>query len=103
MSNENAIVGGWVVEPVVGGLPEKVATAFSTVMQMKGAEYAPLVYCAHQLVNGINHMLICKQTLVTKDQDIHVVKVVLNEEPNALQEGKKIEDAFSIVSIERIV
>lgn len=92
MSNENSM-GGWVVNPSYE-LPNEVETVFNAVMkQIAGAEYEPLIYCGSQVVKGINYMIICKQTLVTKDKDVHVVKVVLNT----------ISGESSIVSIERIV
>ena len=93
MSNENSMSGGWVVNPSCE-LPQEVATVFNAAMgQITGAGYEPLLYCGSQVVRGINYMIICKQTLVTKDQDVHVVKVVLNT----------ISDESSIVSIERII
>lgn len=94
MANENIILGGWAVNPVVYGVPQKVATAFSRLMQVKGAEYEPMIYCGSQLVAGNNHMIICKQTAITLNHDIHVVKVVLYE---------TLEGEFSIKSIETIV
>lgn len=95
MSQENNMTGAYHVDPVVGKLPQKVATGFSSAMsQIVGAQYEPLVYCGSQVVNGTNHMIICKQTIVTRNRDVHVVTVVLHE---------TLDGEFSILSIERIV
>lgn len=61
-------------------LPEKVATGFSsTLVNLDGAYYIPVLYCGEQLVHGTNHMLICKQTLATAQSEEHLTKVILNQ------------------------
>lgn len=61
-------------------LPQEVATGFSAVNHLIGAAYIPLLYCGKQLVNGWNHMLICKQTLSTREPVDHVVEMVLHQD-----------------------
>lgn len=76
-------------------LPEKAAAAFSAVTKgMVGAGYAPVLYCGEQIVNGINYMIICKQTLVTNPPEEHLVTMVIN---------CSAQGSCSIVSIEQIV
>jgi hypothetical protein len=74
----NSSVGAWqVVEK--GTLPQKVATAFSkSVKNLKGAKYKPVLYCGFQVVSGTNHMIICRQTLVTSPLENHWVKFVVH-------------------------
>ncbi len=77
--------GGWNLAPMSPcNLPENVATGFAQLFgNMEGAAYTPVLYCGTQVVNGINHMIICRQTLVTPTKDEHLVKVIINESPNA--------------------
>lgn len=81
-------------------LPEKVATGFGQVTQtLVGAKYLPVLYVGEQVVHGLNHMLICRQTLVTKDAPEHLVKMVLNQN---LDDGSLV-GKWTLVGIERIV
>ena len=60
-------------------LPQDVATAVSTINSgLVGATYVPLWYVGKQLVNGTNHMFICKQIKATKEQRQAGVSLVLN-------------------------
>ena len=90
------MVGNWNIlkmEPC--NLPQKLATGFSKIMMdMVGASYEPVLYCATQLVNGTNHMLICKQTLVVNPPKENVVKMILHE---------TLDGDFAILSIESII
>lgn len=92
----NGAVGSWeLTEMKACNLPEDVATGFSQVVHnLMGANYVPVLYAGQQVVHGINHMIICEQTLTVSITSKHLVKMVLN-------------DAFggnwSIVSIEQIV
>lgn len=90
------MVGGWNIlkmEPC--NLPQKLATGFAKVVgDIDGASYEPLLYCATQIVNGTNHMLICKQTLVTNPPSENIVKMILHE---------TLDGNFIILSIESIM
>lgn len=58
-------------------LPPEVQAGFNeTLGKLNGPDYIPVLYLGHQIVAGINYMLICKQR-VTPTGD-HLVKVVLN-------------------------
>lgn len=89
------VVGGWeLVEMKACNLPEDVATGFSTVVNsLVGAKYLPVLYAGKQVVHGVNHMIICEQTLAARDATKHLVKMVLND----------MNGDWSIVSIEQIV
>ena len=101
MSNENGLVGGWeLVEMQSCPLPEKVATGFSEVTQsMVGAKYVPVLYVGTQVVHGINHMLICKQTVAAQGAPAHLVKMVLNQNTD----DDSLVGKWSVVTIEQIV
>lgn len=88
--------GGWelVDNMPVAGLPEKVATAWAEVMNICGADYEPVLYVGAQIVNGTNHMILCRQNLVVEGGGSHLVKVVLNCSPS---------EKWSVLSIETIV
>lgn len=76
-------------------LPQKVATGFTEAFDgMRGAQYTPVLYCGSQIVSGVNHAIICKQVLVTREPVEHIVKVVLYE---------NLDGKFQIISIENIL
>lgn len=88
------MVGSWDVKPVVGGMPEKVATTFTDELgKLVGAEYTPIAYLGSQVVNGVNHAILAEQLLVTGKDTKNVVLIVLNER----------EEKFTIANIERVV
>ena len=101
MSNGTVMVGGWeLVEMRSCPLPEKVATGFSEVTQaLIGARYTPVLYAGTQVVHGVNHMLICKQTIAAQDAPEHLVKMVLNQN---LDDGSLV-GKWSLLSVEQIV
>ena len=81
-------------------LPQKVASGFIEVTQgMVGARYVPVLYIGTQVVHGINHMLICKQTIAAQGAPEHMVKMVLNQN---LDDGSLV-GKWSMVSVEQIV
>lgn len=97
----NTLPGGWTLSEMQScSLPEKVATGFSEVTQaLVGARYVPVLYVGTQVVHGVNHMLICKQTLAAQGAPEHLVKMVLNQNVD----GGSIVGKWSVVTIERIV
>lgn len=78
---EQIMIGAWTLENMVPcTLPQKVATGFTeTLSNLEGASYIPVLYCGEQIVHGTNHMLICKQRLVTAQPEEHLVLVILNK------------------------
>ena len=101
MANENGIVGGWkLVEMQSCPLPEKIASGFTEVTTgMVGARYVPVLYVGAQVVHGVNHMFICKQTIAAQDAPEHLVRMVLNQN---FDDGS-IVGKWSLLSVERIV
>lgn len=95
------ISGGWTLVPMEGcNLPQEVATGFCEVAgAMVGAEYLPVLYVGTQVVHGVNHMIICRQTLAAQGAPEHLVKMVLNQN---CDDGD-IVGKWSVVSIEQIV
>ena len=93
--------GGWELAKMQAyGLPEKVASGFSEVTQgMIGAKYMPVLYVGSQVVHGMNHMIICKQTLAVQGATEHLVKMVLNQN---VDDGSLV-GKWSVVTIEQIV
>lgn len=78
------VAGGWLItddakEFKTCGLPENVASAFAKAKEgLDGAQYEPLMYLATQVVSGVNHMILCRQTLMDKDYTTGIVKLILN-------------------------
>ena len=88
------MVGAWNIGVVVNSMPEKVATAFTEITgTLKGAQYTPIAYLGSQVVNGINHAILCEQVLTTGRDDKNVVMMIINEKP----------EGFTLVSIDRVV
>ena len=81
MSNIHA--GGYVLaEMNACDLPEEVATGLEkTLNSMLGAKYVPVLYVGHQVVAGMNHMIICKQVRATANAEERLVKEVLHSAP----------------------
>ena len=88
------MVGTWKIEVNVGGMPQKVASAFTDFSdKILGAEYTPIAYLGSQLVNGINHAVLAEQ-LLTVGRDVkNVVIVFFNEK----------EDKVTMCGIERVL
>lgn len=87
-------LGAWNINVVTGGLPEKLATAFVELLgELKGAEYTPIAYLGTQVVNGINHAVLAKQTIIA-GKDIENIVVVIFHEAG---------ETFTLEGIERVV
>ena len=97
----NTLPGGWTLaEMHPCSLPQQVATGFGKVTQaMVGARYVPVLYVGTHVVHGVNHMLICKQTMAAQGAPEHLVKMVLNQN---VDDGS-IVGKWSVVTIEQIV
>ncbi len=95
------MVGEYKLAPMQAcNLPEQVASGLPQVLEsLVGAKYLPVLYVGEQVVHGINHMLICRQTLSTKGTEEHLVKMVLNQD----LDGGSLVGKWTQVSIEKIV
>ena len=88
------MLGSWNIDVKVGGMPQKVATAFAKEFgEIVGAEYAPIAYLGSQTVNGINHAILAEQVLVIGRDVKNIVLIVMNER----------DDVFCVERIENIV
>lgn len=56
-------------------MPQDVASALPAVCNVNGWTYAPIWYWGTQLVNGVNHMLVCRRVKGDVNQ---IVLVVIN-------------------------
>ncbi len=75
-------------------LPQKLASGVSGVLgNLTGAEYGLLLYVGTQVVNGVNHLFIARQTLTTLGGEQHLVKLIIHEK----------DEKFALSSIEVIV
>ena len=88
------MLGSWNIDVKVGGMPQKVATAFAKEFrEIVGAEYMPIAYLGSQTVNGINHAILAEQVLVIGRDVKNIVLIVMNER----------DDVFCVERIENIV
>jgi len=87
------ILGGWNVKVNTEGMPQEVATAFGALCEMVGAEYKFIAYLGDQMANGINHALLCEQTLITGRDVKNIVLVTF----------RQTKEGTALSSIERVV
>ena len=59
--------------------PQKAASAWSVMDGIVGANYKPMAYVGTQVVNGVNHIFIAEQNLLTSGGDRHIVLVRIHE------------------------
>lgn len=89
------MLNGWEIKVSASGMPQKVASAFDeTANAIVGAKYEFIAYLGSQVVNGVNHAILAKQTLVTGVDICNVVLIVLNE--------KSTDGIESKLTVERI-
>ena len=74
------MLGSWNIEDMKSvNLPQKAASAFTAITGgLTGAEYMPVCYVGNQLVNGLNHCILCVQTLILPKPEKRVVKMIIN-------------------------
>ena len=89
------VFGGYeIVNQPADKLPQDLASAIGNINGgILGATYQPLWYVGHQLVNGTNHFLICKEIRSTKDQNTCIVGLVINIPPGKVggEDAKVVE------------
>lgn len=90
--------GGYeIINEPANSLPQAVASAVGIVNSgILGATYLPIWYVGKQVVNGINHFLICEQVRATKNKDKGIVGLVINIPPG---EGAMKGEGASVVKI----
>lgn len=90
------MVGSWNIKIVVDAMPQKVATAIGALAeQLMGAEYEPIAYLGSQIVNGTNHAVLAKQTIMDGRDSANIVVLIFNEKPNAME--------ATLIGVERVV
>ena len=74
------LFGGYeIVNESADKLPQNLASAFGIVNAgLLGATYVPIWYVGHQLVNGTNYQLICREVRVSKTADQMIVAMTIN-------------------------
>lgn len=79
-----SVPGGWEITEAAKNyptcnLPEQVASAFSKVtMNLVGGKFEPLMYLATQVVNGTNHMILCRQILSDLEHTVRISTMIVN-------------------------
>lgn len=88
-------LGSWEIEQFkTTGLPQGVQSAFTNITgDMTGADYQPVLYCGHQVVNGINHCILCLQRIIIPEEDYRLVKMIIHEDTDG---------AASLVSVSKV-
>lgn len=73
-------LGGWNIDEMKGvTLPQKAQSAFTAVTGgLVGADYTPVLYVGSQVVNGTNHCILAKQTIITATPEVRLVKMIIN-------------------------
>lgn len=90
------MLGSWEINVNTNGMPQKVATAFGKLSEnLMGAEYEIIAYLGSQVVNGTNHAVLAKQTILTGRDTENIVVLIFNEKPSDME--------ATLVSIERVV
>lgn len=88
--------GSWDIAVQIGIYPQKVASALTALGDtLMGAEYEPIAYVGSQVVNGINHAVLAKQTVLSGKDTANIVMMIFNEKPNDM--------VATLVSIDRLV
>lgn len=88
--------GSWDIAVQIGVYPQKVASALAALGDtLMGAEYEPIAYVGSQVVNGINHAVLAKQTVLSGKDTANIVMMIFNEKPNDM--------VATLVSIDRLV
>ena len=90
--------GGYeIINEPANSLPQAVASAVGIVNSgILGATYLPVWYVGKQVVNGINHFIICEQVRATKNKDKGIVGLVINIPPG---DGSMKGEGASVVKI----
>ena len=83
MSNK---LGGWEIK-ISKNYPQKVASSLDKLDEFFGAKYDPMLYLGSQTISpsaGINHAVLCEQTIITGEDVKNAVIVIFNEKTNSM-------------------
>ena len=84
------VLGGYeIINIPASSLPQDAASAvFGAINSgLLGATYVPIWYVGYQIVNGKNHLFLCKEVRVTKNRDTKIVGLVINTPPSKNNDG----------------
>ena len=75
--------GSWsLVDSTIGGLPQDVASGIYVAFENRTEKVTPIYYFGYQLVNGMNHCLVCRRERTQGEGIIRdYVTVVINIPP----------------------
>ena len=74
--------GGWtIINEPADKLPQNVASAVVSVCDDKDYRLVPIHYYATQVVNGVNHMLVCEKI---QNDTYQIVLAIINIPPNSI-------------------
>ena len=79
----------------LNSMPQKAATAWSSVEKLLGVNFKPLIYVGEQIVDGTNYYFIAEETFITLDGYRRLILLAINE-----RDG---EFAFVPESVESVV
>ena len=93
------MLGNYTIKVSTSSMPQKVATGLDKVFEgFTGAKYEFIAYLGSQVVNGTNHAILAKQTLITAKDVTSLALVILNEKP-----GDVAGETLSIAEIQRLI
>lgn len=78
-----SLLGQWEIKPSKN-YPQKIASAVSADQKLFGCKYAPVGYLGQQLVNGTNHAVLAKQTILSGEDVDNVVIMFFNEKEDSM-------------------
>lgn len=97
------IFGGYeIVNMAATKLPQELATAIGEINSgLLGATFQPIWYVGKQVVNGVNHLLICEEIRSTKDRSAGIVALVINIPPGSVGgKGAKVAEIIDEAKLE---
>ena len=85
-------LGGWTIVGIpTNRLPQDLASGFNIALQkFFGSTLLPQFYVGNQVVNGKNHLVICKETMSDTNKTERIVAAVINIPPGIGGKGAKI-------------
>ena len=77
-------LGSWEIDNLKAiALPQKAQSAFTNVTGgIVGADYQPVLYVGHQVVNGTNYCILAIQKIVAPNVEVRLVKMIIHEDLN---------------------
>lgn len=98
------VLGGYeIVNIPANKLPQEAASAMGAANgDLLGATFSPIWYVGKQLVNGTNYLFIAEEIRTTKNQDKHIVGLVINVPPGEHSEQGEGAKVVRIIESEEL-